>query len=189
MRIAAGRTGEPEVFLLKPGTIRRDRSGRILDAISSVTLIVAGEIRLVVDTARPRDAGEILQALRTISISPEQVTCLVNTHSHPDHCGNNHLFSRAARLRDGDDVAPGVWIMATPGHTTDSISVVVEAMERVVVAGDALPTYGNFLKRVPPAIHIDRAQAVLSMERILELADLVVPGHDRPFHTAKCRYL
>jgi glyoxylase-like metal-dependent hydrolase (beta-lactamase superfamily II) len=55
------------------------------------------------------------------------------------------------------------------------------ATRRVVIAGDALPTLGNFQKRVPPAVHYDRALAVASMNKIIEMADMVIPGHDRPF--------
>jgi glyoxylase-like metal-dependent hydrolase (beta-lactamase superfamily II) len=51
----------------------------------------------------------------------------------------------------------------------------------IVIAGDALPTFGNFQKKVPPALHVDRDQAVASMQRIVALADFVIPGHDFPF--------
>jgi hypothetical protein len=33
----------------------------------------------------------------------------------------------------------------------------------------------------PPAVHIDRRLAVSSLERVIGLADVVVPGHDPPF--------
>ena len=71
--------------------------------------------------------------------------------------------------------------MDTPGHSTDSISVVVESQNVVVLAGDALPTFSNYIKGVPPAHHVDRGMACRSMSRILKIADVVIPGHDRPF--------
>ncbi|MGB7571911.1 MAG: MBL fold metallo-hydrolase, partial [Methanothrix sp.] len=119
------------------------------------------------------------------------VDILINTHNHPDHCGNNHLFSQAKMLaaREGDMIAPGVYTMATPGHSPDSISVVVEADQIVVMAGDALPTFGNYLKNVPPALHTDLDLARASMVRIMEIADIVVPGHDRPFSLRKDAYV
>jgi len=43
-------------------------------------------------------------------------------------------------------IAPGVRAIETPGHTMDSISIVVEGLETIVIAGDAMPTFGNFQK-------------------------------------------
>ncbi|WP_292478452.1 hypothetical protein [Methanothrix sp.] len=51
----------------------------------------------------------------------------------------------------------------------------------MVIAGDALPTLGNF-KEDPPALHYDRLLAVASMDKIIAIADMVIPGHDRPFY-------
>jgi glyoxylase-like metal-dependent hydrolase (beta-lactamase superfamily II) len=59
----------------------------------------------------------------------------------------------------------------------------------IVIAGDALPTFGNFQKDVPPALHVDRNLAISSMNKIIALANTVVPGHDYPFSVRKSRYL
>jgi glyoxylase-like metal-dependent hydrolase (beta-lactamase superfamily II) len=194
----------PRVFLLKPGSIQRDKSGKVLDARSSVTLIISGKRKIVVDTGLEGEAEQIERALAGLGLLPEEIDGIVNTHSHPDHCGNNHLFSRAERLapQDGQLICPGVWTLATPGHSLDSISVVVGPMPQalkkadmapgipiIVIAGDALPTFGNFQKDVPPALHVDRDLAVSSMNKIIALADTVVPGHDYPFSVRKSRYL
>lgn len=175
------------VFVLKPGSIKRDECGRILDARSAVSLIISGGHKIIVDSGLVGEDGEIRRALAGLNVKPEEVDLLVNTHSHPDHCGNNYLFSMARVLapKDGDTISPGVRVLATPGHSMDSISVVVEAGLTIVIAGDALPTLGNFLKMVPPALNIDRALAEASLKKILEIADLVVPGHDFPFYVHK----
>ncbi len=109
----------PRVFLLKPGSIQRDESGEILDARSSVTLIISGKRKIVVDTGQEGEAEQIERALSGLGLLPEEIDGIVNTHSHPDHCGNNHLFSRAERLapQDGQLICPGVWTLATPGHS------------------------------------------------------------------------
>jgi N-acyl homoserine lactone hydrolase len=179
----------PRAFLLKPGHLERDDEGKILDARSSVTLILAASIKIVVDTGLEDEAGQILGRLAEFGLSPEDVDLVINTHDHHDHCGNNGLFKMARvlsgrgeeRLKEGDVVVPGVWIMETPGHTLDSISVVCHTSRRIVVAGDAIPLMGNYLKWVPPRLHVDRELAMKSMARIVEVADLVVPGHDLPF--------
>jgi len=181
----------PEVHLLKPGLIKRDESGKILDARSSVTLIVSGTRKIVVDTGLMGEELQILKSLAGLGFRPAQIDAVVNTHSHPDHCGNNHLFSQAKILmpKEGHMIAPHVWAMETPGHSLDSVSVVVEDMELTVIAGDALPTFGNFQKNVPPSLHVDRALAMASMAKIVSLADVVVPGHDLPFSIRKRAYI
>lgn len=199
----------PRVFLLKPGSILRDESGKILDARSSVTLIISGPRKIVVDTGLEGEADRISKALAGLGLKPEQIDSVVNTHSHPDHCGNNRLFTRAEILalapQDVLMIGPGVWALATPGHSLDSLSVVVGPVPEItktaktpneasmtptiVIAGDALPTFGNFQKNVPPAYHVDRDLAVSSMEKIIAIADIVVPGHDLPFSVRKSMYV
>ena len=187
----------PAVFLLKPGSIERDKCGRILDARSSVTIIIIGQQKIIVDSGLKGEEEQIQMALAKLGIKPEEIDGIVNTHSHSDHCGNNHLFFRAKVLsaKEGDIIAPGVWVLATPGHSMDSISVAVETktkalqMRTIVIAGDALPTLGNLQKNVPPAFHVDHDLAVASMQRIMALADYVIPGHDFPFSIRKKAYV
>jgi N-acyl homoserine lactone hydrolase len=186
----------PRVVLLKPGFLLRNEEGEILDARSSVTLIVSGSKNIVVDTGQADEGETIRDRLALQRLNFEDVDLVINTHSHQDHCGNNHLFTRArvlslekGNVKEGDFVAQGVWIMETPGHTLDSISVVCECSSIVVMAGDALPIMGNYLKWVPPRLHVDRDLALESMSRIVHYADIIVPGHDRPFSLKKKRYI
>ena len=185
----------PRIYLLKLGSILRDQGGNILDARSSVTLIESEKGMIIVDSGQEGDGEVILEALADLGLEKSDIDIIVNTHSHPDHCANNRLFSRATKIfpQDGEEIAPGVRALATPGHSPDSISLAVDAAPHhiedematasgiVVIAGDALPTLGNYQKRVPPAVHYDRALAVASMNKIIEMADIVIPGHDRPF--------
>jgi len=189
--------GMPALFLLKSGSIERNEYGQILDARSSVTMIINERHKIIVDSGLMGEEEPLCRALAELGVKPEEIDCIVNTHSHPDHCGNNHLFSKAKVLtaKGGDVIAPGVWVLATPGHSMDSVSVVVETktatlqMKTIVISGDALPTLGNFKKKVPPALHVDYDLAVASMQRILALADFVVPGHDLPFSIPKRSYV
>lgn len=197
-----------KVSVLKYGSLIRDKSGKILDARSSVTLITSGSRNIIVDTGLGDEGEQIIDALARKGLLPGDIDVVINTHSDSDHCGNNHLFIRAElqKPKEGDIIAPGVWAMETPGHTMDSISIVVDASVAaevstdsdtseavdaarvIVIAGDALPTLNNFLKEVPPALHVEKRLAVSSMSRIIEAADIVVPGHDRPFSVAEGMY-
>lgn len=187
----------PAVFLVKPGSIKRDEHGRVLDARSSVTIIASRQHIIIVDSGAEDEEELIRREMARIGIMPEEITILVNTHSHPDHCGNNFLFSQALVLKakEGDVIAPGIRIIATPGHSRDSISVVIDINDAelqkkvIVISGDALPTFGNFLKNVPPALHVDRDQAIDSMRKIVSLSDIVIPGHDYPFSVRRREYI
>jgi len=186
----------PNVSLLKPGSIIRDESGAILDARSSVTLIISGSEKIIVDTGLMGEKKLITEALAKKGIGPEDIDILVNTHAHQDHCGNNYLFSKAELLhpKDGEIIAPGVKVIETPGHTFDSISVTVDngkqAMNALlVISGDALPTFDNFIKNVPPALHVSRDMAISSMSKIINVADIVIPGHDLPFSIRDRKYI
>jgi glyoxylase-like metal-dependent hydrolase (beta-lactamase superfamily II) len=194
--IQPSRSSMPQVALLKPGSMCRDESGRILDARSSVALIVSGSMRIIVDTGLQGEDAQITGALAHRGLYPSDIELLVNTHSHPDHTGCNHLFSNANLLHpcEGCVIAPHVTAIRTPGHSIDSISIVVSACgrcknERIVIAGDALPTFDNYLKNVPPALHVNRNTAIASMERILGIADIVIPGHDMPFSLRERKYV
>lgn len=189
------------VFVLKEGTIDREPDGTILDASSSVTLVVADGTTIVVDTAMPQDAPAIEAALAEHDLAPGDVDIVVNTHCHADHTGCNVLFTKArvvvhmeegaARCVSGDvmkvegdeaQLVPGVRVIHTPGHSHGSISVVAETrLGTWVMAGDALPTADNYVAWVPPGINYDVEVALESMKRIVDLADTIVPGHGPPF--------
>ena len=102
----------------------------------------------------------VADALAEIDLSPVDVSLVINTHLHFDHCGQNAVFAHAPffvqraeldrarreepevagwfdfagarfELLDGDcDIVSGVRVLATPGHTLGHQSVVVD------VAGD-----------------------------------------------------
>jgi len=110
----------------------------------------------------------LAEALAGVGVDPRDVAAVVLSHLHFDHCGQQAALAcpvhvqaaeweaaRAVhytipewaavpgerlRLVDGDaELAPGVRIVATPGHTPGHQSVVVEGGgERVVLAGQCV---------------------------------------------------
>jgi N-acyl homoserine lactone hydrolase len=110
-------------------------------------------------------------ALAEHDLSPADVRIVINSHLHFDHCGQNAVFKHApfyiqrtelARARrqdsmtsqwfdfagarfellDGDaEIAPGVRVVATPGHTVGHQSVLVDSGSgTAVMIGDAAYT-------------------------------------------------
>jgi N-acyl homoserine lactone hydrolase len=96
------------------------------------------------------------EALAGLDMSPADITMVINTHLHFDHCGQNAVFKHAAfhvqraeldrarresrdlagwfdfagarfELLDGDtEIVPGLSVIATPGHTNGHQSVVIQ---------------------------------------------------------------
>ena len=110
-------------------------------------------------------------ALAEHDLSPADVRIVINSHLHFDHCGQNAVFKHAPfyvqrteldrarkqekttaewfdfagarfELVDGDaEVAEGVRVVATPGHTVGHQSVLVETGDgTAVMIGDAAYT-------------------------------------------------
>lgn len=198
--MTAASSGAPEVTVLCEGYLVRD-GDRVVDASSTVTLIVTDDGVIVVDTGSPFRLGMMKDALTEARVKASDVGFVVNTHLHSDHCGGNDLFADAVKLahrleqppiesmkvEDGHKIAEGVSIRCTPGHTAGSISVLVESDMKYAICGDAIPTRAGYETRTPPTIHIDRRLAVESMESLSEWADMIVPGHDASFETLRKR--
>ncbi|MCJ2562654.1 MAG: N-acyl homoserine lactonase family protein, partial [Candidatus Thermoplasmatota archaeon] len=49
----------------------------------------------IVKYFKPDRSMTIEKSLRKVGLSPEDITTVVNTHLHVDHCGNNRLFKGA----------------------------------------------------------------------------------------------
>jgi N-acyl homoserine lactone hydrolase len=120
----------------------------------------------------------IADALAEHDLSPADVRVVINTHLHFDHCGQNAVFKHAPfyvqrselerarlvkaatsewfdftgarfELLDGDaEVADGIRVLATPGHTVGHQSVVVDTPDGdAVMIGDAAYTAQIFKDR------------------------------------------
>jgi len=116
-------------------------------------------------------------ALAEHDLSPADVKIVINTHLHFDHCGQNAVFKHAPfyiqrpelerarreetltsewfdfagarfELVDGDaEIAEGVRVVATPGHTVGHQSVVVENQAGgALMIGDAAYTSDIYRK-------------------------------------------
>ncbi len=82
-------------------------------------------------------------------------------------------------------LSKGISLIQTPGHTGGHCSVVLRMPRSVVVlAQDAIKHRGECLLGHPAeAFSIDAATK--SIERIVSIADLIVPGHDSAFRIDK----
>lgn len=190
--------------ILVLGHLERNSDGSVVpsETWSTSTLIRTDDGHtIVVDTSMPYMRSPIRDAFKQIGgVFPDDVDMVVLTHTHPDHVGCNSLFRNArtyvrkeelsnvpdAIVVESDiELAKGVRLVHTPGHTPGSMSVLVRSDRMYAVVGDAIPLRDNYLKNIPPKLNIDPSQAMESMKRICASADVVVPGHDKPFSLRK----
>ncbi len=86
---------------------------------------------------------------------------------------------------DGDEVASGVRVLELPGHTPGSVGLAVTgAAGTTVLTGDAVPTAAALRDERITAVFGAPRDAAASLDRVRALADVVHPGHDRPFRIA-----
>jgi N-acyl homoserine lactone hydrolase len=89
---------------------------------------------------------------------------------------------RITEVGDGYQIAPGVTVVDVPGHSPGSIAVAVETDEGLAcLSGDALHFAEVALTRVNPLVFWNDEQATKSIDRMVSMADVIYPGHDRPF--------
>ncbi len=88
-------------------------------------------------------------------------------------------------LREGDgEVVPGVWVIASPGHSPGHQSVLVTLPEtgKLLLAFDAIDTWENIKLEVTGGVCWNGGQAIDSMRRLVQLAKrenaTLVPGHE-----------
>jgi glyoxylase-like metal-dependent hydrolase (beta-lactamase superfamily II) len=159
----------------------------------TVSLVRDGDRVVVVDPGMVPDRAAILDPLRRLGVEPGDVTDVVLSHHHPDHTVNVALFGEVpvhdfqavydrdrwtSRPAEGVALAPSVRLLATPGHTPQDLTVLVGTADGVAALTHLWWT-GDGPLEDPYAP--DAAQLRAQRERVLAVADLVVPGHGEPF--------
>jgi glyoxylase-like metal-dependent hydrolase (beta-lactamase superfamily II) len=139
-----------EVHVLHVGYSRQCGGGQM--EANAISTLVRGDKTVVVDTLTAWDGPLLREALAARGVRCEEVDYVVCTHGHSDHVGNDNLFLNATHVvglsvSKGTtyssspgfslEIEEGVTVVVTPGHTLDSVSVLVATEEgRVAVVGD-----------------------------------------------------
>ena len=169
--------------------------GDTAEVASSVTFIRTGDRKIVHDPGLVRSRSAILDPLQERGLAPAEITDVVISHHHPDHTLNIALFENATthdvwgiykndqwtlRFAEGVDLAPGVKLIQTPGHTDQDITVLVNTPDGLVAL-----THLWWTPEAPPAddpVGTNNEAFHASRERVLALNPaLIVPGHGAPF--------
>jgi glyoxylase-like metal-dependent hydrolase (beta-lactamase superfamily II) len=176
------------VELIHAGYTRGDHVG------SSISVIRDGDAVIVADPGLVPSQSLILEPLAARGIGPDDVTHVFLSHHHPDHTLNAGLFPNAwvidfwARYRgdlwldhdgDGWHLSDRAELWLTPGHTEEDASLIVRADDGVY----ALTHLWWRADRSPEVDPYAPDQEVLQANRarVLEVANVVIPGHGEPF--------
>ena len=160
---------------------------------STVSFLRDGDVRVIIDPGMVPEPAAILGPLGKVVHSPDEITDVIFSHHHPDHTLNAALFPRARfhdfwaiyrgdswerRRAEGFALSPSIRLIETPGHTPQDITTMVSTSDGTVAfthlwwSAEGPPE--DPLASDPPALHRNRA-------RVLETAELIVPGHGAPF--------
>jgi glyoxylase-like metal-dependent hydrolase (beta-lactamase superfamily II) len=179
----------------KASPINDSYMDRIDPICSSVTLIKKEhdwEKNILVDTGYYGYESEIIEALKKEGLNPEDIQVVINTHEHYDHCANNYLFKNAVKIvglmqwdqKNAIDIfknlnsirlQEGVSIIWTPGHKQIHTSVVIKADKTYVVAGDTISKEFSLSS-------YEGREKIDSAKKILDIADIIIPGHGPIIH-------
>jgi glyoxylase-like metal-dependent hydrolase (beta-lactamase superfamily II) len=170
--------------------VRADNpSPMTLEGTNTYVLRAPGALGAVVVDPGPLDQRHLaaVAALGTVQL-------ILLTHGHPDHAEGAHLFQEmtgapmaaveprlvvsAQRLRGGESFDVGgltVRAIATPGHTSDSVTFVVEGDQPALLTGDTILGRGTTVVAHPDG---QLAPYLDSLARLRDLGPMMLlPGH------------
>jgi glyoxylase-like metal-dependent hydrolase (beta-lactamase superfamily II) len=169
-------------------------TGYVGDRVAgTVSFVRDGDVRVIIDPGMVPAPAAILVPLQGLVDSPDHITDVVFSHHHPDHTLNAALFPRArfhdfwaiyrsdvweSRPAEGFVLSPSIRLIETPGHTPQDITTLVSTSTGTVAFThlwwSAQGPADDPLASDAPALHRNR-------KRVLEVAQLIVPGHGAPF--------
>ncbi|MFC1599040.1 MBL fold metallo-hydrolase [Patescibacteria group bacterium] len=170
-------------------------------ASSTVTLIQDEKKNIIIDTGTRNNQEKIIKVLAKHKLKSVDIDYVIITHAHTDHVENLGLFNKAESLnvfetkkadvfkiseeilnKGEKQLTANVRLILTPGHTTECLTVLVETEQgSIAVAGDLFVK-----KQVEKGIFIEDAKIwQKSRNKIIKLADFIIPGHGPMFKVNK----
>lgn len=164
-----------------------------LDGTNTWVLLEPGGTEAVVIDPGPLDEGHLQRVVDHVAAAGALVTETVLTHGHHDHAEAAPRFAEltGSRIRavgrghddltDGDVITAGaleIRVVATPGHTQDSVSFAIAA-DNALLTGDTILGRGTTVVAHPDG---ELTAYLASLERIADLTGngqvtRILPGH------------
>lgn len=192
---------------------------------SNVTYIETEDKKLIVDTGfeyevdtsernKERNMKMLREALANFGLKPEDIDLVFMTHLHRDHFGNLGVFKAAEVIalksladhfgldirvaKAGEEIADGVGVMTTPGHTEHHASLLLQTERifqneslgspNIVAAGDAIVSHSYYLQNKFWHYNTDffsAEKAIESIKELCDVADFIIPGHGGLFKNTR----
>jgi glyoxylase-like metal-dependent hydrolase (beta-lactamase superfamily II) len=161
--------------------------------VSTYSLVRDGDRIVVVDPGMAARREDILDPLRRLGVSPDQVTDVVLSHHHPDHTINVALFPNAAvhdhwaiyrgadwedSDAEGRELTASIRLIRVPGHSAEDIALVAGTGQGITVFTHLWWT-DDFPIDDPYSPDLSALRS--SRARVLAFADVIVPGHGAAF--------
>lgn len=177
--------------------------GDITHASPSTILIYSNDKKVLMDPGTNNEM--LMKSLDAEKLKPEDIDVVYLTHYHPDHWLNIRLFPITTPIIDAtliwnddaefpiSDKIPdtNIQIIPTPGHAGEHSSLLIETkdMGKVCFAQDVFwwmdgKQQTNNLEELvnyPDPFASDMEAQKDSRQKILDLADWIVPGHGKMF--------
>ncbi|MFA6963850.1 MAG: MBL fold metallo-hydrolase [Patescibacteria group bacterium] len=174
-------------------------------ASSTTTLIKLDNKNIVVDPGCNR--ARLISSLAENNLKTGDIDFVLQTHNHTDHILLSGIFENAKIVTptelydndrqtyyDGQVLGLDLEIIKTPGHSGDSRSFIVKVEGKTyAVAGDLfwwVDGEGQKIDRESLANHPDPYAKDIELlkknrQKILDLADFIIPGHGKMFANKK----
>jgi glyoxylase-like metal-dependent hydrolase (beta-lactamase superfamily II) len=164
-----------------------------LEGTNTWVLMEPGSASCVVVDPGPLDEQHLKRVLEVAALQGARVALTLLTHGHPDHAESAARFGELTGapvralgaghdgLGDGDRLTVGgldLVVVATPGHTSDSLSFLLAA-ENALLTGDTILGRGTAVVAWPDG---ELAAYLRSLERIEAMTGArevtqILPGH------------
>jgi len=152
---------------------------------SCVYLLIIDNKKIIIDTGARANRQELIQYLKELKLTPEDIDIVILTHNHYDHIENADLFSKAKVYGNKNDFKqenilnidtlnmPELKIIETPGHTPGGICILYKD---VLFSGDTLFNHGHIGRTDFPGG--DYEKIIDSLETLSKVKyNTLCPGH------------
>jgi N-acyl homoserine lactone hydrolase len=181
-----------EQFMVPEGA-EKDLGYKIMEfeeALATLNL-TPGDIDIIIHTHLHNDHCENDYKCTKAEVYVQKVEREFLNNPHPvDHRYYPDILDDVKVVEiDGDaNIVDGIDVIFSPGHTVGGQSVAVNTTEgRAIITGFCcndknFPTTGP---AIAPGVHIDLTEAYDSIQKIREMADILIPLHDPGIGTHK----
>lgn len=193
-----------KVKVLIEGYAKKTKDGWL--ASSTTTLIEDNGKKIIADPGINKKL--LLKKLQGEGLNPDNIDIVFMTHYHPDHVFLASIFEKA-KILDGDTIyendkeagyenkvqGTNLEVILTPGHAHEHASLLVKTEKgKIIIAGDVFWWTDEEEQKT------DNIQALISKkdpftkdlqalkesrEKVLKIADWVIPGHGKIFKVKK----